>query len=221
MMPIKQTNVTVIIVLAIFIGLVHINIAHLLALVKGLKEKNKGVVLNRLALFLIQCGIPSLLRSLLRANIPLFTEQMYAISSYIMYAGIALVVVSEIIMMGALGGFLWVFDISGLFGDIISYSRLAGVGLASFYLGHTFNLILILFPKIFPGVVGAAIGVIAGVILFVVGHALNVVLGGLGGFVHSLRLCFVEFLTKFYDGGGRDYSPFRLKIRTEASALGK
>lgn len=209
------------VILAIFIGLVHVNIAHFLAFVKGLKEKNKGVVLNRLALFFVQFGIPGLLHSLLRANIPLFTDQMYAITSYIMYAGIALVVASEIIMMGALGGFLWIFDISGLFGDVISYSRLAGVGLASFYLGHSFNLILSLFPKIFPGVVGVVIGVIAGVILFVIGHALNVVLGGLGGFVHSLRLCFVEFLTKFYDGGGRDYSPFRLKRRAEVSALAK
>jgi V/A-type H+-transporting ATPase subunit I len=32
-------------------------------------------------------------------------------------------------------------------------------------------------------------------------------------FVHSLRLCFVEFLFKFYEGGGRAYSPFRLKSR--------
>jgi V/A-type H+-transporting ATPase subunit I len=39
----------------------------------------------------------------------------------------------------------------------------------------------------------------------------------LTGFIHSLRLCFVEFLFKFYEGGGREYSPFKLK--TPASVL--
>lgn len=209
------------VVLSIFIGLVHVNIAHLLGLITGLKEKNKGVVLNRLALFLVQGGIPSLLHSLLRVNVPFFNDQMYAISSYIMYVGIVLVIISELKMSGVLGGFLWVFDISGLFGDVISYSRLAGVGLASFYLGYSFNLILRLFPKIFPGAIGVIIGTLVGVILFVIGHVLNVVLCGLGGFVHSLRLCFVEFLTKFYSGGGREYSPFRLKRRAVEPASAK
>jgi V/A-type H+-transporting ATPase subunit I len=70
-----------------------------------------------------------------------------------------------------------------------------------------------MFGQIFPGIVGAIIGTIAGILLFVVGHGFNLILGGMGCFVHSLRLCFVEFLTKFYDGGGQEYEPFRIRKR--------
>jgi V/A-type H+-transporting ATPase subunit I len=49
--------------------------------------------------------------------------------------------------------------------------------------------------------------------ILVMGHALNLVLSAITGFIHSLRLCFVEFLFKFYEGWGRDYSPFILRKR--------
>ncbi len=202
------------IILAIIIGLIHINLAHLLALIKAIKDKNKGVALNRIGLFTLQLGLPPVLRFLLKVQLPFLSEQMYSILMYVMMGGIVLIVVSNFFMNGGLGGFLWIFDISGLFGDVVSYSRLAGVGLASFYLGQSFNLIVILFGKMFPGIVGAILGFGLGIGLFIVGHLLNLLLGGIGCFVHSLRLCFVEFLTKFYEGGGREYSPFKIRKRT-------
>ena len=57
------------------------------------------------------------------------------------------------------------------------------------------------------------IGSIIGVLIIIIGHVINVVLTAITGFIHSLRLCFVEFLFKFYDGGGKQYNPFRLKKR--------
>jgi V/A-type H+-transporting ATPase subunit I len=56
-------------------------------------------------------------------------------------------------------------------------------------------------------------GPLLAVIILLVGHIINAALSGISCFVHSLRLCFVEFLLKFYDGGGREYSPFQLKTR--------
>jgi V/A-type H+-transporting ATPase subunit I len=64
-----------------------------------------------------------------------------------------------------------------------------------------------------PGIIGAIIGTVMAVLILVFGHVLNTILAGISSFVHSLRLCFVEFLFKFYDGGGRPYSPFRLRKR--------
>ncbi|NLE09486.1 MAG: hypothetical protein GX631_09570, partial [Dehalococcoidales bacterium] len=42
---------------------------------------------------------------------------------------------------------------------------------------------------------------------------INLVLTAITGFMHSLRLCFVEFLFKFYEGGGTEYKPFKLVKR--------
>jgi len=70
-----------------------------------------------------------------------------------------------------------------------------------------------LFGEMIPGTAGVIIGGIIGVIIIIFGHTVNMVLTAITGFMHSLRLCFVEFLFKFYEGGGREYSPFKLKKR--------
>ncbi len=202
------------IVLSLGIGFVHVNIGHLLALIKGVKERQKGLVLSKIGLFLLQFGIPSVLHSLLNVNIPLFTEQMYSILIYVMCVGVILAIIGSIIQRGGLGIILGVFDLTGILGDIMSYCRLAGVGLATFYLASAFNMLGEIFSGIIPGMVGLIIGTIVGIVILVFGHMLNLILSALTGFIHSLRLCFVEFLFKFYEGGGNEYSPFKLKKRT-------
>lgn len=201
------------IIIALGIGFIHVNIGHIMALIKGIKEKNKVAVIAKVGLFALQFGIPSILHSLLGVNIPNFTPLIYSVLSYFMAAGVLLIVISSIMQNSSLGAILWLFDITGLLGDIMSYARLAGVGLATFYLASTFNMMAGLFAEMIPGVLGAVLGAIIAIIILVFGHAINMVLTAITGFMHSLRLCFVEFLFKFYEGGGREYSPFRLKKR--------
>lgn len=209
------------VILAVAIGFVHVNLGHLLALIKGIVDRKLGVVLNRAGLFLTQVGLPGLVAGMLGMRVPLIPPAAFPYLSYVMYGGILLVVVSNYLMNKGTGLFLWIFDLTGWFGDVVSYARLAGVGLASFYLGQSFNLILVLFGRIFPGAAGAIIGTAVGVVLFFVGHAFNLILSGMGCFVHSLRLCFVEFLTKFFDGGGTEYAPFRIRKRPVVAVAAK
>ena len=199
------------VVLALMIGLVHVNIAHIIALIKGVKERNTGAILTKVGLLALQFGIPFILRTMLNVSLPL-PSLIYDASIYVMVSGIILLVVGTIKQWGGLGTILWLFDITGLLGDIMSYSRLAGVGLATFYLGSAFNMLARLFSGLIPisGVAGVVVGVILAIIILIVGHMINLLLGLITGFVHSLRLCFVEFLIKFYEGGGIHYSPFRL-----------
>ena len=201
------------IIIALGIGFVHVNIGHIIAFIKGIKERNKGLVLNKVGLFVLQLGIPAILSSMLGMQLPGFTSQINSILLYFMMPGVLLIVISSIMQSGGLGAILWLFDITGLLGDVMSYARLAGVGLATFYLASTFNMMAGLFGEMIPGTAGVIIGGIIGVIIIIFGHTINMVLTAITGFMHSLRLCFVEFLFKFYEGGGREYSPFKLKRR--------
>ena len=204
------------IVFSLIIGLVHINIAHALALIKGIKERQKAVVPNKAGLFMLQIGaIPLIIGLILGVDIPWLTGQIQIILISIAIIGLVLIVASSLIEKGAfLGGIFWLFDVTGLLGDVMSYARLAGVGLATYYLAYCFNLMAGLLSGMMPaGIVRLIVGTLVFILVLLVGHVLNLALSGITCFVHSLRLCFVEFLFKFYEGGGRAYSPFRLKAR--------
>jgi len=201
---------------SLIIGLVHVNIAHVLALIRGIKEGHKAVVPNKAGLFILQIGaIPLIMHVILGIDIPLLPEQIYPILLYVAILGVVLIVVSSLMEKGAfLGGIFWLFDVTGLLGDVMSYARLAGVGLATYYLAYCFNLMAGLLSEMMPaGIVRFIVGTLIFILVLLVGHVLNLALSGITCFVHSLRLCFVEFLFKFYEGGGRAYSPFRLKAR--------
>ena len=107
---------------------------------------------------------------------------------------VGLVVVS--VAHGRLGLLLGPLEIVGVVGHVLSYLRLAAVGLASVYLAVVANRLATLGP-IWIGVVVAA---------FL--HALNLVLAGFTPAIQSLRLQYVEFFGKFFIGGGRAFRPF-------------
>ncbi len=100
-------------------------------------------------------------------------------------------------------GLLGLYGLVGYASDFLSYTRLAALGLASLLVGDTMNRLAGLVSEIPFGV-----GLVGAILILVVGHAFNVVIALLGAFVHSTRLQFVEFFSKFYEGGGRPFAPF-------------
>lgn len=90
---------------------------------------------------------------------------------------------------------------SNLLGDILSYSRLFGLGLTTAVLGFVINEMAFLLTGI------PIVGYIIAAILFIVGHMANLGINLLGGYVHTSRLQYLEFFTKFFEGGGRPFSP--------------
>ncbi len=203
------------IVLSLVIGLVHLNIAHVLSFIRGVKTRSKGIVINKLGLFAVQIfGIPYLFHVMLGMDLLSLSAAAYTVFGYLLALGVLGVIIGSFLQMGGLGSIFWIFDLTGILGDVMSYSRLAGVGLATYYLASSFNLlsnwVSTGLGNAVPGVVGAGLSFLIGVVLLTIFHVFNLLLGALAAFIHSLRLCFVEFLLKFYEGGGRDYSPFQV-----------
>jgi V/A-type H+-transporting ATPase subunit I len=107
-----------------------------------------------------------------------------------------------------------VYGITGWVSDVASYSRLMALCMATAIIGFAINYLLgMVYHPIsrLPFVVFVPAAIALG-IAFIILHMVNPLLGVLGGFVHTLRLHFVEFFSKFYEGGGRGFSPFKVKI---------
>jgi V/A-type H+/Na+-transporting ATPase subunit I len=97
-----------------------------------------------------------------------------------------------------------VYGLIGYVGDILSYSRILALGLATGIIAAVINMIALIFKEMIP-IPGLDL-FIAGVVL-VVGHIGNLLINALGAFIHAARLQFVEFFSKFMEGGGRYFKP--------------
>ncbi len=92
-------------------------------------------------------------------------------------------------------------------GDILSYVRLMALGMVGSGFGMAINVLVKLVMDV------PYVGWLLGALLFVGGHLFNIALSVLGAFVHSLRLQFVEFFPKFFQGGGRQFTPLQNDYR--------
>lgn len=100
------------------------------------------------------------------------------------------------------GGFELYSKLTGTFGDVLSYLRLFALGLATGIIAGVINTM--------AGMMwGSLLGKIMAIGILIGGHTFNLVINALGGFIHTARLQFVEFFTKFYEGGGEEFRPFK------------
>lgn len=95
------------------------------------------------------------------------------------------------------------YGITSYVGDLVSYTRLMALGLAGGSLAGAFNMIIGLFSSNIVALI------LFGPLLFVFGHIFNLALSLLGAYVHTCRLQYVEYFGKFYEGGGRAFTPFK------------
>ncbi len=102
------------------------------------------------------------------------------------------------------------YGLIGFVGDILSYSRILALGLATGIIAAVINMIALIFKDMIP--IPGLDFLIAGIVL-VIGHTGNLLINALGAFIHSARLQFVEFFSKFMEGGGRHFKPLAKKGR--------
>jgi len=106
-----------------------------------------------------------------------------------------------------LSGLLSLYSVTSYLGDVLSYSRLLALGLATSAIAMIINTLTLQLSHI------PYIGWLLGIVLFVGGHVFSLAVNVLGAFVHSLRLQYVEFFSKFYKAGGRPFHSFNMDAR--------
>lgn len=179
--------------MALVVGAVHITLGLILGVWEAIQERSRnhllergGMLLGLICLFLIVGVLTNYLPKGFMTP---------AIGG--MIVGIALLGAP----LGWLGLLIGPIEFIGLIGNVLSYLRIAAIGLASVYLAKVAN-----------DMIGMLGNIIVGVIIALLIHALNLILGGFSPTIHSLRLHYVEFFRKFYEGGGRPYEPFKSRF---------
>lgn len=94
------------------------------------------------------------------------------------------------------------YDTTSWLSDLLSYSRLLALGLATGVIAQVINTMAAMGGR-------SVVGVIMFIVVFIIGHTFNMAVNLLGAYVHTNRLQYVEFFGKFYEGGGRQFKPFK------------
>ncbi len=131
---------------------------------------------------------------------------------YILLTGVALVILtagrSAKNIVGKLGGGLYgVYNLfSGYLGDVLSYARLLALGMATGVIGQVMNMLGTM-PQ------NPVLKAIVFIPVFLIGHLANLAINIIGAYVHTNRLQYVEFFSKFYEGGGRAFAPLEANTK--------
>jgi len=202
--PIK--NPMPLLLISLSLGVIQIYTGFIIKFIANIKENkiktglmDQGswlLLISGLLLYIITNTIGSL-------------EKYEIITKYIIWAGLLSVVITQgrsnkNIILKAAGGVLSLYDLIGYFSDILSYSRLFALGLSTAVLAVVVNNFVMLFKDI------PIIGIFIAALVFIIGHLFNMVISGMGAFIHSTRLQYVEYFTKFYEGGGTPFKPFKV-----------
>lgn len=164
--------------------------------------------LDTVPIYLTILGVAPLAASIL-TEVP---QILKTVGMYVMIAGVVLLVLtagrsSKSIFGKLFGGLYALYNTAtGWLSDILSYSRLLALGLATGSIAGVINLIGTM-PE------NKAVKLVLLIVVFIVGHTANLAINLLGAYVHTDRLQFVELFSKFYTGGGREFTPFAVNTK--------
>lgn len=134
------------------------------------------------------------------------------LGKYLLVGGLILLVLTQgrhkkNIIGKFVGGISSLYDLVGFLSDVLSYSRLLALGLATSVISSIVNELSLMMG------LDNILKIVFVVAVLLFGHLFNFAINALGAYVHSSRLQYIEFFGKFYEGGGTAFEP--LKIDTK------
>ena len=177
---------------SVIIGFIHVSLGLILGFINELKHHDlKHALYAKMSFLLILWGGVMALVSV----VGLLPEMVQTLGLVVMLTGLALAIIGE--------GIVGLLEFPTVFSNVISYARIGAIGLSDYGLAFTVNYISLkmLVPM-------GPIGIIAAIFIMLIGHLTVFTLGIIGTGINSLRLQYVEFFTKFVQGGGTLYDPF-------------
>jgi len=197
----RMDNIALLLLITIFIGAFHIALGFLLGAYKGWHEGNVKHAAAKLSWLVVEAsGFVLVAAGLFRA-LP---------DAVLLPAGGA--------MLGALAVIVWgegpmgLIEVPGLMGNILSYARIAAAGVASVIVAELINELLLPRPE-----QGLLFFVLIPIYLGL--HLFNIVLGMFESLIQGARLNYVEFFSKFYEGGGRQFAPFSVRADSKKGVM--
>jgi V/A-type H+-transporting ATPase subunit I len=172
--------------LTIAIGVIHVFLGLVIGFLNEIARKSKKHALEKAGMLGALSGLVVLMAMALKL-----------IPDYSLYPAVFLILIAIPVILYSAGIF-GTIEIMSAVGNILSYTRLMAIGMASVILAIVANELG-----------GALEVVLVGIVVAILLHALNIALGMFSPSIHSIRLHLVEFYSKFYKGGGTEYRPFK------------
>jgi V/A-type H+-transporting ATPase subunit I len=191
-------NIMVLMKVSLVVGIVHVSGSLVLGIREAARHGHRGHAMEKIGMLTVLWGL----------IIAVLGQMTYLPATGSMMAGIGLIVTGVATMFAGLGlgALVPAIELTSLATNVLSYTRLMALGLASAALADIGNQFMTDNYKL------GGIYIVVGILINFCFQALNIALGLFSPTLHSLRLNYVESLPKFYDPKGFSYKPFRKEL---------
>ena len=184
--------------IGLILGLIQLNLGIVLGMCQSYRNKEyKTLIMQYGAWIPLQLGGGLLIGHLILD---------WNVETIFTYIAAIITLLGVILLFIHSRGPIGFFSITGFIGDWLSYARLVALGLSTAGMALACNVVGKLILQMIP-----IIGIVIFSIVMIVLHIANLGMQSLGAAVHSLRLQYIEFFGRFYEGGGREFTPFQIK----------
>lgn len=209
-LDINEGNPMILFYASLGLGVLHLSFSYLLGMIAA---GTRTEAMQKLGLALVLWGGVSLVSRNIWFVDPASTlNKVFGYTGWgLLVSGIVLTFVfasnSKRLLVRIGLGFWNIYGLTGLVGDLLSYARLFGLGIATTAIAAVMNQLA---GMVRDGA-GPVVGTVLAILLLVLGHSFNFAISILGSTVHSARLHFVEAFKSFFQGGGIQYKPFKIE----------